>query len=1366
MIKNSLIFQTKKHLLFPILLIHIFFFFFQMTCFPRLYAQENRAFNFSNINLKNGLSQLSVLAICQDAKGYIWFATRNGLNKFDGENFTVYKHDNNDPHSLSDNHITSLLPDNVNEGLWVGTNNGLNYINLKNNRITRYLISDHPEMAGNNIAALCFNRSGDLWIGTRTGLCMWQSKSKEFKNWQIDKLLKKEAIIALYVDAKDQLHVGTHQQGLFIYSPQLKLIRQLNKDSYPAISDNAISCIYEDSRHQLWIGTETRGLNQWDPQTQTISIYHQNNSGLTNDYIRCVKEQNQKLIIGTFDGLSILDLNTHILSKYNKFDANQNNLSHFSVRSIFIDREETLWIGTYSGGVNYYNPLNNRFTFYHPQDNRNQKLYNIFGAMVYDSGFLWIATEGGGIMQFNPTTKEYTNYLIEQSSESHFNKNIIKSLLLDKDIIWCGTSTGNIYKFHIPSKRFSLAHAFNQEKNLGIYTFHKDSENNMWIGTTADNGLIKISPNGTITNQFPVGTGNDLIRFTSLRSFLSLDDHTFLIGTRSFGLFEYDRKKKTVLRCNMSETAPHRKLENDYITSIVRKTNGEVWVGTFGGGIYLYKQGVGVIKHIGEKEGLPNNEIYALVEYNNNLWMSVDKGIAELNTKTDQIRSYDCFVGLETLEFTPQGAISLPNGEIYFSGSNGFLSFTPGSLLKNNAMPPVVLTQLTVNNKIINPDDETLLLNSVPDDTETIILAHNQNNFSIAYSALNYILHEQNQYAYKLSGHDEDWNYVGSRKEAFYTNISPGKYTFQVIASNNDGVWNETGKKVEIMIRAPWWKTPWAYIFYLFSVGGIVFIIGYYINSKHKLELDLRMRQTEKQRMEEFHQTKLHLFTNFSHELRTPLTLIISPLEELVKQVEVPSFIKAKLEMILKNARRLLLLVNQLMDLQKNQSGSLSLQLSHTDLNAFLLEIFYAFKQIAESEQIHFEYKAPQGEVLAYFDQNLLEKAIFNLLSNAFKFTAPGETVTLHLMQLTDPDEYVIQVADTGKGIPENERSHIFAPFYQVSNMQAVNDNVNGTGIGLSLTQSIVHLHHGEIKVTPNSPKGSTFTIILPDPIEEVNTPTPVFHETEEKPDITSSEASEPLPSMPDKMILLVEDNEEIRNYVKEHLEQYYRVMEAANGSEAFDLIQKELPDLVVTDIMMPGIDGLELCSLIKNDLQTGHIPVILLTARTMVMHVKEGFLSGADDYVVKPFNIDVLLVRIYNLLSQREKLKSVYSKNFSLQTMGIGVVEATSSDEKFMQKLFQVIEKHLSDSELKVDWICEEMGFSRSNLYRKLKAVTDVSLNDLIRHKRLEIATQMLNQTEMNITEIAAATGFSTLAYFTKCFKSAYGISPTEYQK
>lgn len=1391
MIKNNLIaLYTKRKQQFIFYILHLIF----LLSFgnSHLSAEENRAFNFSTLNLNNGLSQLSVLDICQDTKGYMWFATRNGLNKYDGAHFTVYKHSNRDDNSLTDNHITKLLPDNVHDGLWIGTNNGLNYLNQKTNLITRYQIADYPSLPSNSILSLCLDKSGELWIGTRLGLCRWIAESNTFQPITFDGQLEREPITSLYIDKAERLYIGTHNKGLLICDKNLNILQKLNKESTPALSDNAISCIYEDSHQQIWIGTDMKGLNKWNPEQQTVSLFLEHNSGLTDNYIRCIQEQNQRLVIGTFDGLSVLDLTDDSITKYNTFEANRNNLSHFSVRSLCVDRAGTLWVGTYSGGVNYYNPLNNRFVFYHPLGNSEQKLYNIFGPMVYSAGSLWIATEGGGLLQFNPATKEYANYLLEERPVGMYNKNIIKSLMAEGDNIWCGTNNGGLYRFHIPTRSFSIIYQFN-EKNLGIYTIYRDSNEDIWLGTTSRQGLVRITKDGKVTRKFPVGDKEDAISFSSIRAFLPLRENVYLIGTRSFGLYEYDVEKRTLIRYSTEADKPSHKLENNYITGILRKKNGEIWIGTFGAGIYQYQEGQGIIRHIGTEEGLTNEEVYTLVEYNQNIWASIDNGIAEINTKTGQVHTYDCFAGLETLEFTPQGGICLPNGEVYFSGSNGFLSFAPRSLIKNNMMPPVVLTQLTVNNKVIQPGDKSRLLEANPDDAATVTLAYNQNNFSVAYCALNYILHEQNQYAYKLVGHDEDWNYVGTRKEAFYTNIAPGKYTFHVIASNNDDVWNTQGKTLEIIILSPWWKTPWAYVIYALLFIGITYTIGYYMYSKHKLELNLRMRQMEKQRMEEFHQTKIRLFTNFSHELRTPLTLIISPIDELVRQAEVPQFIKTKLDLVLKNARRLLLLVNQLMDLQKNQSGSLTLRLTHSDLNAFLLEIYYTFKQIAESKQITFGYEAPEGEIPAYFDPSLLEKAVFNLLSNAFKFTSPGETVSLKLTTVpdkealqqkfgttisgdpaftlpADSDKYfIIQVADTGKGIPEAARAHIFDPFYQVNTPQAANDNMNGTGIGLSLTQSVVHLHHGAICVGSNRPKGSIFTIVLPDnehsqPVEESMKNIISENEREEQAVVGQvPESAEELPYLEGKTILLVEDNKDIRSYVKEHLERHYRVLEADNGTEAFNIVLKEFPDLVVTDIMMPGVDGLELCSMIKNDLQTGHIPVILLTARTMVMHVKEGFLSGADDYVVKPFNVDVLLVRIYNLLLQRDKLKSMYGKNFSLQSMGI---EAGSADDKFMQKLFEIIKSHLDNPDLKVDMICDEMGFSRSNFYRKLKAVTDLSLNDLIRHKRLEVAAQLLKETDMNVTEVSIATGFSTLAYFTKCFKSGYGVSPTEYIK
>lgn len=1343
-------------------------------------ATNGDIFYFTNLNLKDGLSQLSVLDICEDAEGFIWLATRNGLNRYDGETFVVYKHDNNDSTTISDSHIRVLLSDTCNNRIWAGTGNGLNYIDLQTNQVTSFLMDDYPAMPGRAVISLSQDRNHNIWIGTRNGLCLWKAETGEIIKTELSPLLEGEPIIALYTDSRGYLYIGTNTKGVFRYDENFQLISHVTRTTYPSISDNSITSIFEDSKHQIWIGTLSAGVNKWDTEKNTITHFSSANSGLNAENIRCFSEQNGKLIIGTFNGLGILDLSTDLITPYNNFDIKKGNLSHYSVYSLYVDKVGTLWVGTYSGGMNYSNPLNSRFTFYHPQTRDSQELLGIYGAMDYDSnGNLWIATEGEGLLQFNPVTKESQNYLIDKSPQGPYNKNIIKSVWVEGERVWCGTNSGTIYQFHIRDKRFTLYYQFEKESTRSIYSLFRDSDGCLWVGTTSQKGLVKLSADKRLIDEFPLATGASF-SISSIRSFLKLREGIYLIGTRTRGLFKYDTNQNTLENYNVSKSSPSHKLQNNYITSIKRCSNGDVWIGTFGGGLYLYDENKGFTRYLTTENGLPNNNVYAIEEYQNTLWVSMDNGICEINTATYQTTLHNCFNGAEILEFTPQGSYTLPDGEVYFSGSNGFLSFTPSRLAPNRNIPPVVLTNLYVNNQLIQASDDSRILHYVVNHTDEIVLRYNQNNFSIAYGALNYIYHEQNQYAYRLIGHDENWNQVGSRKEAFYTNIAPGEYTFQVIASNNDNVWNETGKSLRIKILPPWWKTPLAYITYLVLFLAITFILSYYMHTKRKLEQNLRIKQIERQQLEEFHQTKVRLFTNFSHELRTPLTLIISPLEELLKQVELFPLFKQKLDLIFKNSQRLLLLVNQLMDLQKDQAGRLKLKVSSSDIHAFSSEMVLAFKQIAEKNQVDFQFDGPSHELSAWFDSNLLEKVIFNLLSNAFKFTKVGDTVHLTLKSLTvdelkqnypamfldgstlgKAENYVlIKVSDTGKGISKKDQMHVFTPFYQAESKE---QTTNGTGIGLSLVQSIVRLHHGMIDMHNNQPKGTVFTVILPNDKEAyseeervVLTDTPVFIEE----DVAQQPSA--VPALSNKKVLIVEDNHEIRHYLRMTLEPHYQIIESDNGADAFDLVMKEFPDLVLSDIMMPGTDGLELCAMIKNEMQTCHIPVILVTARTMVMHIKEGYLSGADDYIIKPFHTDVLLVRIHNLLSLRDKLKSTYGKHFSLESMGIDTT--TSAEDKFMQKFFSIVEKNLSNPDLRADLICEEMGVSRTNFYRKIKAVTDLSPNDLIKNKRLEMAARMLVEADMNVSEVSMATGFSTLPYFTKSFKAVYEVSPTEY--
>lgn len=1347
-------------------------------------AEEDGIFYFSNLDLRDGLSQLSVLDICEDTNGYIWIATRNGLNRYDGEHFVVYKHDNTNPGTLSDSHITVLLPDSASNGLWVGTINGLNHFNLKTHTITSFLQKDYPEIASDEIISLCTDASGNLWVGTRRGLCFFNIQTQTFEAVNLNGLLFNEPINALYINNKNELYIGTSNKGLFVCDNQQRIITQITKTTTPSITDNMISELYEDSDGQMWIGTLAKGLNKWDRKQQKIHSFTTSNSGLSDDNIRCMKEYNHQLIIGTFNGLSILNLSTNKVIPYNNFDMRQGNLSHFSVYSLYVDKVNTLWVGTFYGGLNFYNPLKNRFTFFHPQNSNANNLQGTFGTMAYqDNQSLWVATEGSGLLHVNTHTKQAENFLLENTPYGPYNRNIIKSILPDGGIIWCGTNNGRIYRFDIPTKKFSLIHEFNKAKNLGIYTLFRDKGDNWWVGTTAVNGLMKIQKDGTIIESFPLENDSTSISFPSVRCFLELTEGVYLIGTRSSGLYKYDTQRRTVQQYAVNAELPTQRIQSNYITSLKRGKNGQIYMTTSGGGVYIYDEQKGFTQNITTENGLPSNNIYALEEFENSLWVSHNGGISEIDTQTFQVKTYDCFNGPDIFEFTPHGSCCLPTGEIYFSGSNGFLSFHPHHLPTNEQIPPIVINQITVNNEALIPEAEKGVIQQAPEYTHEITLAYNQNNFSIAYCALNYIYHEQNKYAHRLLGHEKNWNQVGTRKEAYYTNIAPGEYTFQVIASNNDGIWNDQPRSLKITVLPPWWKTPLAYLIYIILILGIGITIGYYVYRKRELEHNLRIKQIERDKLEEFHQTKVRLFTNFSHELRTPLTLIISPLEEMLQQIEILPMVKQKIGIVYKNSQRLLLLVNQLMDLQKNQAGKLKLKLSYSDLNVFLQEMFLAFKQIAERNQIDFHYESVPGEFMACFDYSLLEKVVFNLLSNAFKFTSTGESVNMYMTSLKAidlkqkfstllPEEikllqaenyFMIRISDTGKGIPEEVKTHIFTPFYQVED-ELAQSNIHGTGIGLSLTQSIVRLHHGAIFVEDNEPKGTAFTVIIPNE--------KTIYSAEEQASINAEHASplipeslsdKNIPFIANKKILVVEDNEEIRQYIKNSLQPYYSILEAENGTDAFNLALKEFPDMIISDIMMPQTDGLELCALIKNNMETGHIPVILLTARAMVMHLKEGYLSGADDYIVKPFNVEILLIRIYNLLSQREKLKNSFGKRFSLESMGI---DTTSADDRFMQKFFEIIENNLSDPDLNIDFISKELAFSRANFYRKMKAITDISPNELVKNKRLEIAARMLSETDMNVTEISVATGFSTSAYFTKSFKSVYGIPPMEYMQ
>lgn len=1130
-----------------------------LCCFSALLNGAVSPFSFSSLKMEEGLSQLSVLKIHQDKSGFMWFATRNGLNRYDGNSFVVYKHSNGDSLSLSSNHVTALAEDDRGN-LWVGTMNGLNRMDLRVDRV--YSLNDmaaykQSPLYHTWISSLYVDRQKRFWVGTNKGLYLYDYENDSFILNDLEGELPRDQIMVINEDHDGNLLVGTLQNGLYICDSKLNLLSHYFKNTTPfSLTDNNISAIHEDSEGRLWVGTRSGGLNRIDTETNAVTHYTAWNGRLGNNSVRTINTYNGQLVVGTFNGLSLLNLVDGSCTTYTNFDEQKGGLSHFSVFSAFVDNANTLWIGTYAGGVSYSNPLNSRFTFYDLQGG-SDKLFGIFATMAYQPDHtLWIASEGRGLLSLDLNTDMFERFLLDARPNALNDRNIIKSLFVEGDFVWCGTQKGTLYRFDTRTKKFSLFYTFHKE--VSIYTITRCSDGVLWLGTTDNTGIVRVFPDGRIAPSDSV-----FALLPSVRSFLEIRDGVYLVGMHTGGLALYDSHTHKLIKYNTREEGS-RKLYNDQVSNIVKDREGRIWIGTFGGGFCRFDEEKGIMEWLTAVEGLSDDNINSIIPGDDGkLWISTGNGISAYDPESRQFTNYMGRSEIPVNEFSMKGGIKLPGDRIYFSGSNGLVSFYPERLIENRFIPPVVLTSFTVNNKPVVPGDPSGLLDKVLDYTQAIDLDYNQNNFSVGYAALNYLYPNQNKYAYMLEGYDTDWNDAGSRKEAFYTNLKPGDYVFRVRASNNDGLWNDEGRSLSIHIRTPFWQTWYAYMLYLLIIGGILYVVWYYLHMKRKLEQDLVEKQKEQQRQEEFHQSKIRMFTNFSHELRTPLMLILSPLEEVLQRVDMNPNLKGSLRLVYGNAQRLLLLVNQLMDLRKNQSGNLQLRVSHNDLYLFTQEIYIAFNQIAVKERITFRLESDESGIDAWFDRVLLEKVFFNLLSNAFKHTAPDESITIRLQlfsvaglqeqfpgrisgEVRGTSRYVcLSVEDTGKGIDDSDKFHIFSPFYQGTDESE--SNTAGTGIGLSLVLSIVKLHKGVVWVEDNKPKGAVFRVLIPINREAYAHEQFAEDDSSARNPYGGIEVAEDESKVPDNMqeqlpvsgrrytLLLAEDNPDVRRYICKH---------------------------------------------------------------------------------------------------------------------------------------------------------------------------------------------------------------------------------------
>ncbi len=1376
--------------------------YYKYICFVILFGLQDPVFSqdqnyrFTHFTTDNGLSQSNVTSIIQDHTGFLWFGTFNGLNRFDGYHFESFHYHSSDSLSISHNYISSLFEDR--DGfLWVGTSNGLNRYDHTTGHFKSFKNrpDDSASISDNQIETILEDTKRRLWIGTRKGgLELYNPNNETFvhyvHNQENPESLSSNAIRKLFEDSMGRIWIGHWTGDLDILTEQTlkngKVTFRRKK-----LTDVPITSMVESEDGTIWIGTQGDGLfrmkyeNDLIRQVSHYSIHSNNPHTINSNIILCLLADKQnKIWIGTENnGINILDPETEEIGHYIHNPYDQSSLSHNSIWSLYEDRTGKIWIGTYAHGINLLTERKSNFQHFSNHPGKNDGLNNnMVNAFIEDKNNLWIATDGGGLNFFD---REKNQFLYYNSENSRIATDILVSLFKDsRDRFWIGTWTHGLYEFNPTEKTF--AQYTEEQHGLGSNRVLHISESNdggLWLATYWG-GLTYFNPADQKVlayNSQNSGLSDNYVRVTYQES-----DSVLWIGTDS-GLDHFNLNTNTFTHFKHDEY-DEKSLTNGFIHCIVRDRDSTLWIGT-SGGLNQFIPSSQQFVHYNVEDGLPNDEIKCIIEGEGSfLWLSTNNGLSQFDRRAETFKNYDFSDGLQGNEFNIRSGLKTKTGEIIFGGNNGFNIFYSAHLKDNPNIPPVVFTDFKIFNKSVSVHPDHSILNKRISETSSIRLSHNHAVFSFDYVALNYISPGKNQYAYMMEGFETEWNYVGSRRTATYTNLDPGDYVFRVKASNNDGLWNETGASIKITIDPPFWRTWWAYLAeFLMVIAIVYFILNYYI-SRQRLRNALEMEHMELEKMYEMDQMKTRFFNNIAHEFYSPITLILSPLEKLVKSSNViDNSIRKSLILIHRNAKRLQRMTNQLKDLHKIETGDLQLRLSRGDIIHFIREIAHSFQEYATDHRIRYDINTEQIYVFAWFDPDKIDKIIYNLLSNAFKFTPDeGEVrvtvsiISSRAMQKTmrrtyTADKYIeISIQDSGIGIPEEIIDHIFERFYHVEDYNG--KHYEGSGVGLAFVHEMIQLYKGHISVSSAKGQGSKFTVQIPidehfleehQLVSEFSTASPdhsmlfgpVKTEFNEKETVEAEEKDTTRKELP--VLLIIDDDKAVRDYIRESLELNYRILSADNGKDGFRKAIRIIPDLIISDIRMPEVSGIELCNQLRDDERTSHVPIILLTAYSSNEFRMEGLSKGADAYVTKPFNIDILEAQIVNLLNSRRTLREKYSQEFVL---GPEKTRLEDRDSKFLQRIINLIEGHISEPAFNAESLSKEMGLSRMQLYRKIRGLTNQTVHEFIRSIRLKRAVQLLKDKRMTITEVAYEVGFNDLTYFARCFRKQYLKSPSEY--
>lgn len=1348
------------------------------------YAQSSN-FRFQHITVDQGLTHNEVTCFYKDSIGFLWIGTTAGLNRFDGYTVRTFVNDVRDSLSITNSYIQHIAPFPGGK-MGVITTGGLNLYDPETESFQLATTETFrsfglPDSPPNNIIP---DSRHHLWfIYNAYGLSRYDEESKKVYHIRHvpndDKSIVSDSVSGFSHDRNNNNWI-IHSNGIFERITDNGQVLYRNDFLYQENKHTNLDYeIYADSDGNLWMYTAngTAGVYYFEVKSSTFHHAHQSSGDLklNNNIVRSLVEDNRGQIWIATDhgGINIYNKASKKITYVVHRDDDEKSVGQNSINTIYKDNEGIIWIGFYKKGLSYYHENLVRFRLYRssPSDPSGLPFSDVNRFVEDDRGNLWIGTNGGGLIYFDRKHNTFKQYKNNPSDPTSLSNNVIVSLKIDRDKkLWIGTYYGGLNRFD--GKKFKRY--FNRPGDPGslpdnnVWEIFEDSRGRLWVGTLSQ-GLNLFDRKTETFTQYKSGDLNS-VHDNYISALHEDKEGNLWIGTAK-GIDVLMRQTGRFINY-ISNPDDSISLSDNGILDILEDSQGRIWIATRSG-LNYYDKKLKQFTTLTVDNGLPSNTILTILEDNfGDLWVSTPNGISHLifgkniDDKKFTFRNYDEADGLQGKQFNENAAYKTSLGELIFGGANGFNLFKPEQLGINRRPPQVIISDFQLFQQRIKPGEKTdagIILPISITRSKEIRLPYDKNFFTFEVAALNFFHPEKNKYLYTLEGLNSGWLNADSKsRKLTFTNLDPGVYTLKIKAANNDGVWSNEFTALKITILPPFWKTKTAFLVYLLVLLASLLVTRRLIQQRERMKFAIKQERQEAIRMHELDMMKIKFFTNVSHEFRTPLTLILTPIEKILRQTaDVDQ--QNQFKLIQRNAKRLLNLVNQLLDFRKMEVEEIRFNPSEGDIIQFIRETANSFSDLSEKKNIAFSFQTSIAALETVFDQDKLEKILFNLLSNAFKFTRESGKVSVNLSIDNGETKWlVIEIQDTGIGIPADKLDRIFDRFFQNELPKSIVNQ--GSGIGLSITKEFVRIHGGTVSVESKIDQGSTFTVRLP--ITEVFEHVVSIPEEKAPVDVvteSSERQSENLMSdgIRKPIVLLVEDNEDFRFYLKDNLKFEFRILEAANGLEGWQLSLQQLPDLIVSDVMMPEMNGMELCKKIKQDQRVSHIPVILLTARTAEEQKLEGLQTGADDYITKPFNFEILISRIRNLIAQREKFHKAFPLQHEVKASELNI---TSLDAKFIENAIKCVEQNVANADFSVEDLSKQMGISRANFYKKIISLTGKSPLEFIRTIRLQHAAQLLERSQLTVSEVAYSVGFNNPKYFARYFKEEYNELPSSY--